>query len=181
MNPYRIDREGKDCNSDGELSCLCLAFSTPSPTPHCQVSHADSLCCSSPALIHLHLCCSPPLCTILFCPPPSLPHTLPCLSPLPISDYAVLPALSLACSSPTHVAFLCGFSLLHMLPSILCASPSIHKHTQGQICTNLGILALVSLPVKLLFLHIRPRQECRDIYETLFNVLKSHRLEHLGN
>lgn len=29
MNPYKIDREGKDCNSDGELSCLCLAFSSP--------------------------------------------------------------------------------------------------------------------------------------------------------
>lgn len=38
-----------------------------------------------------------------------------------------------------------------------------------------------SLPGKWLFLHIRPRRERGDIYETLFNVLKSHRLEHLGN
>lgn len=155
----------------------CLAFSTPPHTPHCQVSHAHSLRCSSPGLIHLHLCCFPALCIVVFCSTPSIA--------LPISHVHCTPccpaAVSAACSSPAHTAFSHGFSPLHMLPSILCAPPSIHKYTQGQICTNLGILALVSLPVKLLFLHIRPRQECRDIYETLFNVLKSHRLEHLGN
>lgn len=113
--------------------------------------------CSTPYLVlpHLpypfHTVLSCLLSALLFTTTPSVPHVF---APLPHAD---------------------------TLLSIVCAPPSIYKHTQGQNCTNLGILALVSLPVKLLFLHIRPRQECRDIYETLFNVLKSHRLEHLGN
>lgn len=162
------------------FSLSCLLFSTP-----CQASHACSLCCSSLTLICLHLYCSPSLlCAFLFCPSPALPHTLSCPVSL-IHLTPCCPACSQPCCSPAHIAYLTFLPPPHthadVLPSIFCAPPSIYKHTQGQNCTNLGILALVSLPVKLLFLHIRPRQECRDIYETLFNVLKSHRLEHLGN
>lgn len=177
MNPYKIDREGKDWKSNGELCCLCLAFFTPSPTLHC-----PGFSCAQPLLPFPCLHSSPPLLlsSSLRCSIPPSSSSTPHIA-LALCFTPCYPACSQPCCSPTHIAFSRGFFPLHMLPSILCAPPSIHEHTQGQICTNLGILALVSLPVKLLFLHIRPRQECRDIYETLFNVLKSHRLEHLGN
>lgn len=171
-----MDREGKDCNTYGKLSCLCLAFFPPSlPIPYCQA--ISCFRCSSSTSIHLHPCCFPSLlCPLPLCPP-APPRALSC--PVSFAHFTPhCPACSQPCCPPAH-------SLSHAfqpaLPPAPCTPPATHKHTQGHNCTTLGILALVSLPVKRLFRHIRPRQECRDIYETLFNVLKSHRLEHLGN
>lgn len=138
---YKIDREGKNCNSYGELSCLCLAFSSPLPpaTPHCQAAHAYNLCRSSPTLIHLHLCCFPSLlCTFPFCPPPAPPCALSC--PVSLIHFTpCCPACSQPCWSPTHRAYLSHMFLpppytrRHTAVYPLCTSFHTQTHTRTEL------------------------------------------------
>lgn len=97
---------------------------------------------SSPLLLSfstLHFSILPSSCSTLHVVLPCLPylcHTmLSCL-------------LSALLFTNTHSTSHMFLSPIHMQKHCLCAPPSIYKHTQGQNCTNLGILALVSLPVK---------------------------------
>lgn len=166
------NRQGRTATAMGHYPIFVLPSAVLTPTPHCRASHTYSLCGSSLTFTHCYLCSFSALHVSI----------LPSSCSTPYIVLLCFPSLFCTMPSTTHTVYLmCSCPPLHMQTCCLSAPPAIYRHTQGQTCTNHGILALVSLPVKLLFLHIRPRQECRDIYETLFNVLKSHRLEHLGN
>lgn len=141
--PYKIDREGgkgRSATAMGNSPVFVLPSFLHSfpPTPHYQASHAYSLCCSSPTLIHFHLCCFPSLlCTFPFCPPLAPPHTLS--SPISLIYFTpCCPACSQPCCSPTHIEYLaCFYPPTHIRRHTaiypLCTSFHIQTHTRTEL------------------------------------------------
>lgn len=124
----KLTGKGRTATAMGNYSVfvlLSLLHSFAPPTPHCQASHAYSLCCSSPTLIRLHFYCfSSLLGAFPFCPPPAPPHRLSCPVSL-ILFTPCCPACSQPCRSPTHIAYLtCFYPPLHMQTH--CCLSSVH-------------------------------------------------------
>lgn len=71
--------KGRTATATRNYPIFVLPSAVLAPTPHCQASHAYSLCGSSLTFTHFYLCCfSSLLCTSPFCRPPAPPHTLSC-------------------------------------------------------------------------------------------------------